>query len=99
MDRRQKAYKGEGGTIAQKRRELVGEDGYHVATAASARARRSRRGVVISGGAFDLPVTSRLGFDYNQPLEERVFVQILPILWANCELNSKIQFKISHPRV
>jgi hypothetical protein len=69
------------------------------ATAASARARRSRRGVVISGGAFDLPVTSRLGFDYNQPLEERVFVQILPILWANCELNSKIQFKISHPRV
>ena len=50
MDRRQKAYKGEGGTIAQKRRELVGEDGYHVATADSARAQRSRRGVIISGG-------------------------------------------------
>ena len=29
MDRRQKAYEEEGGTGAEKRTDLVGEDGYH----------------------------------------------------------------------
>ena len=87
MDRRQKLTKKKVAAALSRGGISWGRTVTTDATAASARARRSRRGVPIpapdqQAWVDSASTASAIGFG-------RVLVQILPIRWPNCELKSK----------